>query len=170
MRALLLSARNWQGNVQESNRSYFDTMRSINSGITDLNADTQTALANAHRDAESQREAAFQDYYNKRTESFTQLGNIRGQQADYYAMAKEMGVNPPKGAERKAKTGMKAGYDSATTESGQSYKQGALPNRMKNYKPAAEQTAQRQNTNLAAAVTIDKAEKAEGASLRRWEG
>jgi hypothetical protein len=170
MRAMLMSARNWQANVTEGSRSYFDTMRSINSSITDLNADTQTALANAHRDAENQREATWQDYYNKRTEASTQLGNVRGQQADYYAMAKEMGVKPPKRAESRAIGGMKQGYNGATSEAGKSYVQQALPAWMKTYKAASEQTARRSNTDLAAAVTIDKAEKAEGASLRRWEG
>jgi hypothetical protein len=41
---------------------------------------------------------------------------------------------------------------------------------VKNYQGQAQVAARVQNTNLASAVTIDKAEKAEGASLRRWEG
>jgi hypothetical protein len=170
MRAMLMAARNMNANQNEGNRSYFDSMQSINSSITDLNADTRTALANTFGEAEAERGRIWENYYSKRNQGFTQLGNIRGQQADAYANAREMGVSPGAGKEKAAQAGMKGNYEAAATEAGKAYKEKALPDWMKNWEGTARRNAQVQNTNLASAITIDKAEKAEGASLRRWEG
>lgn len=170
MRAMLMSARNLQANATEANRSYFDTVRSINTGITDLNVDTKTALTNMYMAAEQERDRLHQDYFNRRSEAYTQLGNIRGQQQDFYEQAKEMGVQPGKWAMIKTERSRDASFDQASKELGRDYKQQALPNWVKNYKGQAKVQERQSNTNLAAAVTIDKAEKAEGASLRRWEG
>jgi hypothetical protein len=169
-RAMLMAARNMVANQAESNRAYFDTSRSINQSVTDLNVDTKTALGNAFGSLEAERDRLYQDYYNRRSETFTQLGNIRGQQADYYAQATEMGVSPGKTKTAKAKTGMQAAYNYATAEAGKSYKQAALPSGIKNWEGTKQQATRRTNTDLGNAVTIDKAEKAEGSSLRRWEG
>ena len=170
MRAMLMSARNMNANQNEGNRSYFDTMQSINTSITDLNADTRTALANTFGEAESERGRIWENYYSKRNQGFTQLGNIRGQQADAYANAREMGVSPGKGKEKGAQSGMTANYEAAATEAGKAYKEKALPDWMKNWEGTKVKDAKVQNTNLASAITLDKMDKAEGASLRRWEG
>jgi hypothetical protein len=170
MRAMLMSARNMNANQNEGNRSYFDTMQSINSSITDLNADTRTALANTFGEAEAERGRIWENYYSKRNQGFTQLGNIRGQQADAYANAREMGVDPGKAKENAAQAGMKTNYENAATEAGKAYKEKALPDWVKNWQGTKLKDAQVQNTNLASAITIDKAEKADGAALRRWEG
>lgn len=170
MRAMLMSARNWHANATENNRGYYDTMRSVNTGISDLNVDTKTAMQNAYGTAEGEKDRIWSDFYAKRSESATQLGNIRGQQADYYAMAGEMGVKAPKGAEAGSLKGMGGAYNLASTEAGKSYKQRQLPTWVKNWDGTAQVKTRQSNTDLAAAVTIDKAEKPEGASLRKWEG
>lgn len=170
MRAMLMAARNMNANQNEGNRSYFDTMQSINASITDLNADTRSALASTFGEAESERGRIWENYYSKRNQGYTQLGNIRGQQADAYANAREMGVDPGKAKEKAAQTGMKDNYERAATEAGKAYKEAALPSWIKDWQGTATKNAQVQNTNLASAITIDKAEKADGASLRRWEG
>jgi hypothetical protein len=168
MRAMLMAARNWHANASEQNRSYYDTMRTVNAGITDLNVDTQTALANAARTAEGQREQVWQDFYNKRGEAFTQLGNVKGQQAEYYAQAKEMGVAPKKGVEAAAEAAMKKAFMDSAKEAGKSYTQKTLPKWISGYQGQAAVETRQSNTNLAAAVTMDPLEKAEGASLRKW--
>lgn len=170
MRAMLMSARNMNANQNEGNRSYFDTMQSINQSITDLNADTRTGLANTFGEAEAERGRIWESYYSKRNQGFTQLGNIRGQQADYYASAREMGVSPGKGKESAAQSAMKSSYESAATEAGKAYKEAALPSWIKDWQGTALKDAKVQNTNLAAATTIDKVDRAEGAALRRWDG
>jgi vacuolar-type H+-ATPase subunit E/Vma4 len=170
MRAMLMSARNWQANASEGSRAYFDSMRSVNSGITDLNADAQTAFGNAYRSAEGERDAVWDDFYRKRSESYTQLGNIYGTQANYYAEAKALGVSPKKNAVKNATAGMKDAYTQASAEAGKSYKQKELPDWVQDYAGQAPVQTRLSNTDLAAAVTIGPAEKAQGASLRRWEG
>ena len=170
MRAMLMSARNMNANQNEGNRSYFDTLQSIIQSITDLNADTRSALAGAFGEAEAERGRIWENFYTRRNQGFTQLGNIRGQQASYYAQAEEMGVKPAAGSERRATNGMEYNYERATDEAGKAYEEAALPSWIRDWKGTARRDAKVQNTNLASAITIDKAEKADGAALRRWEG
>ena len=170
LRAMLMSARNMNANQNEGNQSRLDSMRSINASITDLNADTRTGLANTFGEAEAERGRIWENFYSRRSQGYTQLGNIRGQQADYYASAQEMGVNPGKAKTRAARAGMKNAYEAATTETGKAYKEKATPGWIKNWEGTKTKETKVQNTNLAAAITIDAPEKADGASLRRWEG
>lgn len=169
MKAMLMSARNWSSNAAENNRAYFDSMRSINTGIVDLNLDTKSALAGAATSAEAERDRIWQEYYNSRSQAFTQLGNVKGQEADMYAQAKEMGVKPKKGAEKDSEAAMKAAYAAASGESGKSYTQQALPEWISGFTGQEQLQARQSNTELAAAVTMDKAAKAEGATLRKWD-
>ena len=48
LRAMVMAARNWHENASENNRSYFDSIRSINSGITDLNVHQERAHRDLH--------------------------------------------------------------------------------------------------------------------------
>ena len=168
LRAMVMSARNWSANQSEINRGYFDTLASVNQGIVDLNVDTKSALANAAARGESDRESIWESFYGRRSETYTQLGNIRGQQADYYAQAKEMGVKPGKGAEARATKEMKSAYDAAANEAGKSYVQKALPAWIQNYQGTAQVARRQTNTNLGA-VEFEQADRAEGATLRKWE-
>lgn len=169
MRAMLMAARNWQANAGETNRSYFDSMRSVNQSIVDLNIDTKAALANAHSSAEGEKDRIWQDFYNRRSEAFTNLGNTLGQQADYYASAKEMGVKPKKGAEAAAEKAMKKAFMDAALESGKGYTQQGLPTWITDYQGTQALQAKQSNTDLAAAMTMEKMAKAEGATLRKWD-
>lgn len=167
LKAMVMSARNWHANQSEVNRTYFDTMRSINSGITDLNIDTKSALAGASSYAESERERLWQDFYNRRSETFTQLGNIRGQQRNYYAEAKEMGVKPKKGAEKTAKTESEKAFMDAAEEAGKSYVNKGLPQWVKDWNGQAELKTRQSNTKIGS-LEFMPIEKAEGATLRKW--
>lgn len=168
MRAVLMAARNWHSNAAENNRTYFDSMRNVNAGITDLNVDTQSALANSARTAEGARETVWQDYYDRRGQAFTQLGNVLGQQAEYYAQAKEMGVKPKKGAEKAAEDAMKKAFADAALESGKSYTQQGLPTWISNYQGQEQLLSRQSNTNLGA-VEFERMARAEGATLRKWD-
>lgn len=169
LRAMVMAARNWQTNQGEGNRAYFDTMRSVNNGITDLNLDTKTALANASTSAETEKERLWQDFYNRRSETFTQLGNVYGQQRDYYAQAKEFGEKPAAGTDEAKKTASETAFMDAAKEAGKSYENTGLPAWIKDYKGQEQLKARQENTNLAAAVEFQPVRKAEGASsLRRW--
>ena len=168
LRAMVMAARNFQGNLEEGNRAYYDTMRTINNGITDLNRDTQNALSNAHMGAESERERLWQNFYDRRSETWTQLGNIRGQQRDYYAQAKEMGVQPGQSTEDAAKSSMEEAYMNASKEAGKSYVQQALPSWISDYEGQEQVEAKQQNTNLANSTRFSTGRRASGASLRKW--
>lgn len=169
MRAMLMSARNWQANAAENNRAYFDTINTVNAGITDLNVDTKQAMAGQWAGAESARDEVWQTFYNNRGQAFTQLGNIFGQQADFYAQAKEMGVKPKKGAEKEAEDAMAKAFKDSAVETGKGYTQAALPDWISGYSGQEQVKARQSNTDLAAAVTMDKVAKAEGATLRKWD-
>jgi hypothetical protein len=167
MRAMLIAARNWQANTHESNRAYFDSMQSVNQGLVDLNIDTRSGLANAWTSAEGERDRLWQDFYNKRSETYTQLGNVSGQKADYYAQAKEMGVSPH-GKDKKAKSEMGKSYMAGSKEAGKSYKQKALPDWVAKYEGTKAPEARQSNTDLAAVVDLKRADKAEGSTLKKW--
>ena len=168
MKAMLIAARNWSSNASEANRAFYDTQQSINQGITDLNIDTRTELGKMYGGAEADRERTWQDFYNRRSEAFTQLGNIRGQQADYYAQAKEMGVKPKKGAEKAAEDAMGKAFKDSAVESGKSYTNQGLPEWVQKYEGTEQVKGKLNNSNLAAAVTFEPVAKAEGATLRKW--
>ena len=168
LRGMLMAAKNWNANAGEANRAYFDSMRSVNQGIVDLNVDTKGQMANAFSTSESERDRIWSDFYNRRAEAFTQLGNIKGQQKDYYASAKEMGVKPKKGTEKAAQDAMEKAFKDSAVESGKGYTQAALPNWISDYQGQDQLKAEQSNSNLAAAVTFDPVAKAEGATLRKW--
>jgi hypothetical protein len=90
---MMMSLKNWEANQGEIQRGYFDTLQSINSSLTDLNVDTKTALMNNHIQANADKEQLWTNYFNQRSELYTQLGNTRGQQADLFAQAHEARSN-----------------------------------------------------------------------------
>lgn len=168
MRAMLISARNWQNNAAENNRSYFDTINTVNAGINDMNIDTKQGMAGQWTGAESARDEVWQTFYNNRGQAFTQLGNVLGQQADLYAQAKEMGVKPKKGTEKAAEKAMAKAFKDSAVESGKGYTQQEMPESIANYQGQELVDARQSNSNLAAAMTFDVGAKAEGATLRKW--
>jgi hypothetical protein len=157
------AARNWKSNADEGNRAYFDSLQSINQSITDLDLDTQTALANVHSSGESERERLWQDYYNRRSESYTELGNLYQTQANYLDQAKEMKVGGG-GGEKKATSG--SAFMSAATEAGKSYKKQGLPDWIDDFEGTEKLEGRATATNLASAPRFTKMRRAEGATLR----
>lgn len=168
VRAMLVNARNWNSNASDASRTYFDTMQSINQGITDLNVDTKAALSNAQMTAEGQKEQQWQDFYNRRSEAMTALGNTYGQQADYLAQAEELGLKGIGKRQKTAKKGMKKTFAAASNELGKSYVQKPLPDWIDNYEGTAQVDRRQENTNLASAPVFEGVQRAEGATLRKW--
>lgn len=197
-RAMLMNARNWNANASEANRTYFDTMQSINQGIVDMNIDTKTGLANTHMTAEGQREGIWQDFYNRRSEAMTALGNTYGDQMTLMGQAQDLipkpgkgkgkdkplfaggGVLPGtktfrdegdkgdgKGAKGKRKA-MQGAFAASSNELGKSYVEKPLPEWIDNWEGTALQKRRQENTNLAAAPTMENVQRAQGATLRTW--
>jgi hypothetical protein len=76
LRGQLAALRNYANNQNEVNRSFFDTLGSINRSITSLNVDTATSRNSLWNQAESDREAAWANYYNQQADTWTQITNI----------------------------------------------------------------------------------------------
>ncbi len=81
--------RNWSANQGEVNRAYFDTQTALNSSLTDLNVDVGDQRFNIAQQANESREMLWSNYYDRRSEALTQLGNTMGEISNYYAMANE---------------------------------------------------------------------------------
>jgi hypothetical protein len=101
LKTMLMSLRNWNANQNEIERGYFDTLRSIQSGQTDLEVDTKTALMNSASQKNDAKESLWTNYHNQRSELYTQLGNTLGQAADYRASARDLGSGGGKGGGKK---------------------------------------------------------------------
>lgn len=169
MRTMLLAARRWSENAGQANRAYFDSMASTNAAITDLREDVRTGLTNTFIQSENERDRIWQVYYDGQAEALTQLGNIRGQQRDYYAQAEEMGAEPKKGAKKKAKLQSQKAFNRMAKMKGESYKQKAVPGGLRNFDPGEAVEASTQSTLLQSAPDLGPMNRAEGASLRKWE-
>lgn len=81
--------RNWAANQNEVGRAYFDTQTALNSSLTDLNVDVGDQRFNIAQQANESREMLWSNYYDRRSEALTQLGNTMGEISNYYAMANE---------------------------------------------------------------------------------
>jgi len=76
LRGQLAALRNYSTNQNEVNRSFYDTLGSINRSITSLNVDTTTSRNGLWNQAESDRESAWANYYNQQADTWTQITNI----------------------------------------------------------------------------------------------
>jgi hypothetical protein len=192
VRAMLVNARNWHSNASDASRAYYDTMQSVNQGITDLNVDTKTALANAHMTAEGKREEQWQVFYDRRAEAMTQLGNTYGSRVELLEQARESGKQaidasaelgkkdkkkataqakdamPDEGGVAGARKQMKKWFGAASNELGKSYVQKPLPEWIDNYKGTERIDRRQENTNLASAPIFEGVQRAQGATLRKW--
>jgi len=166
LRSMVMAARQFRDNEAEGNRAYFDTMRSVSSGLTDLNTDTKAAFQNAHLGLESEKDRVWQNYYDRRSDTFTQLGNLYGQQGDYYIQAAENKVTG--GDQAGVSKSAEQAYMDAAKESAKSYTQQGVPQWMQEWKGIEAPQARQSNTDLAAAVQFEPLGKAEGATLRGW--
>lgn len=152
LRSTLAALRNWSQNQSDVNRSFFDTQRSINSAVTDLNSDTRTARANLHGQALSDQEQIWANYYNQRADALTQIGNIEGNKtSDSY---KEGG----------------GAFAEAAKAASESWKSPGISADVMNWQGSSQaQEKQLNNAAAEAAVTnLGAPKKPEGATLRKW--
>jgi hypothetical protein len=183
LRAMLVNTRNWTANASEANRAYFDTMQSINQGITDLNVDTKTTLANAHMTGQGKYEEQWQAFYDRRAEAMTQLGNLYGSRIELLGQAQEasqQAADVGDGADKKpgkkvkvggtagARANMKKWFAAASNELGKSYVQKPLPDWIDNWEGTKLVERRQENTNLASAPIFEGVQRAQGATLRKW--
>lgn len=152
LRASLQAVRNWSANQQDVNRSFFDTQRSVNGSIVDLNSDTRTARSNLYGAALSDTEQVWANYYNQRADAYTQLGNIQASKtSDSYL--KNSGS-----------------FNSAAKEAASSWKSPGIPKAVRDWAgttKTSDRTLNNSDPTFAATVGTPR-KKPEGATLRKW--
>jgi hypothetical protein len=159
--------RNWEVNQSGVARAFFDTQSSINSSLTDLTTDTRAARINAVLQANSDREQLYSNYYDRRSETQTALGNTYGQMAEYYGMAQEqVGSKRTRGQQRSLADRSGGAFLDASRTSARAYVDPGVRASIRTWEGAPAF-----DTPFGAGpspMTTDLA-RPEGASLRRWE-
>lgn len=151
LRAQMQALRNWNANQGDVNRSFFDTERSVNSAVTDLNAATKTARFNLHNQALGDQEQVWTNWYNQRADALTQLGNLE--------------ANPYSNAYNEGSTA----FAELAAEVGKAWENPGVSQEIKDWRGSAqEQESILNNSTIAPGTTNLAAKKPSGASLRKW--
>ena len=165
-----MALRAWDANKAEIDRSRADTLRSINSGVTDLVADTRTGRANIALQGNADREQLWTNYWNQRVETWTNLGNTLGQEAEYLGAAKEAGGGKKVGGRQKRAS--KASGDAfmhAAREAGRAWKNPGVPDNIQDWSGASPFDESQPSAPIESALTTSgPMDKPEGATLRKW--
>ena len=152
LKTQLMAIRNWDANQADVNRSYFDTQRSINSSIADLNADTRTARMNLAVDALGDYDQIWTNYYNQRADAYTQMGNVH--------------ANPYSDSHDPKSTA----YASMAKEASSSWKNPGVNKSLQNWKGSVqEQERKLNNSAYKGADTVNNIKRPEGSTLKKWK-
>lgn len=171
LKAGMASLRSWSANQGDIQRSFFDTLRSVNSSLTDLNADTKTGRANIASQANADRDSVWSQYYQQRSETYTQLGNLYGQQGELYGMANEQkGSKATKRLRKQAVAGSDSMFMHASKANGRAYENPGVPAEIMGWQGHGEFTGNQPTGNTIEAAQANEpiATKPEGATLRKW--
>lgn len=152
LKTQLMSIRNWDANQADVNRSYFDTQRSINSSIADLNANTRTARMNLAVDALGDYDQIWTNYYNQRADAYTQMGNIH--------------ANPYSDSHDPKSTA----YAGMAKEASSAWKNPGVNKSLQNWKGSVqEQERKLNNSAYKGADTVNNIKRPEGSTLKKWK-
>ena len=152
LKTQLMAIRNWDANQADVNRSYFDTQRSINSSIADLNADTRTARMNLAVYALGDYDQIWTNYYNQRADAYTQMGNIH--------------ANPYSDSHDPKSTA----YASMAKEASSAWKNPGVNKSLQNWKGSVqEQERKLNNSAYKGADTVNNIKRPEGSTLKKWK-
>ena len=158
LRGQLAALRNYSTNQNEINRSFFDTLGSINRSITSLNVDTATSRNGLWSQSESDKESAWANYYNQQADTWTQITNIENSNNNTATDTSEEYKKSQAGSGKKAADFAGSSY-AKKTNSGLDAWSG---------KGQAEKR-KLASTNSAATVNLGgPMKRAEGATLRKW--
>lgn len=152
LKTQLMAIRNWDANQADVNRSYFDTQRSINSSIADLNADSRTARMNLAVDALGDYDQIWTNYYNQRADAYTQMGNIH--------------ANPYSDSHDPKSTA----YANMAKEASSAWKNPGVNKSLQNWKGSVqEQERKLNNSAYKGADTVNNIKRPEGSTLKKWK-
>ena len=154
-KAQLMALQNWDANQSEVTRSYFDTVRSVNNAVNDLNVDTRTARINLATQMLGDKQQAWANYQNQMMETATQIANLR---ANPYSNAYKKGAKDYQAVIKNAETVWKnPGVKKSITD----WEGTAQP-----------QEGKLNNTMVENVATVQQPKKPNGAStgaLKAWE-
>ena len=153
LRTQMMAARNWAANQQDVNRSYYDTMRSINSNINELNQDTRVSRFNLANQANADRGQIWDSYYNQLTDTWNQIANLEGSNTNDSFTAQ-----------------YKDAMDKAANAAGQAWKDPGVNASVRDWKGQAITENQLNNSMVwhASERGEEQTRRPEGASLRTW--
>lgn len=170
LKSQLMSLRNWDANQGEVHRSFFDTLRSVNSSLTDLNVDTKTGRVNLASQANADRDQVYSQYYQQRSETYTQLGNLYGQQGELFGLAQEqVGSKKTRRRRKQAVAASDNQFMNASKANSQVWKNPGVGALMDWQGEGPIQGDIGSSRIEAAALNEPVAKRPEGATLRRWE-
>lgn len=172
LRAEQMSLRSWDANQGEINRGFHDTLRSINSSLTDLNVDTKTGRSNLYLQAGEDREQAWTTFYNQMSEGWTQLGNVYGQAANNQGQAAIYGTKAKKkdklSSMKQNETRAVQAFQNASKFAGKAYADPGIPAEIMGWEGEAPVEGTMSNSTYVQDDTSAPRKKPEGATLRSW--
>ena len=153
LKSQLMALRNWDANQAEVNRSYFDTVQGINTSLTDLNSETRTGQVNLASQMLGDKEQVWTNYYNQRTDAWTQLGNLR--------------ANPYSNAY--SKKGAKSAYRNMASDGSKAWTSPGIDEATLNWEGTVKaEEGKMNNTRSDNAPKQKEQKRPEGATLRKW--
>lgn len=168
LRSSLMSLRNWDSNQGEINRSFFDTLRSVNSSLGDLNIDTKTGRANIASQANADRDQVWTQFHDQKSESLVNLGNLFGQQSELYGLANEqVGSKRTKRLRKRAVHASDDAFMNASKQNAMVYKNPGIGS-LANWQGHADFEGEVNNNTIEGAQTLEPMKRPEGATLRKW--
>lgn len=178
LRAQQMSLRNWDANQSDISRSYFDTLRSANSALSDLNVDTATARVNAMAGLNERRGSLWDQYFSQRADAWDKIANLGGTLGQLYGQAHGISANPESATydhgawikERDAAEGLSArALRHSSQMTGKAYDDPGIPKRLMNW-DGRDDFAQLgpQQGAIRANSRGSQAPEPEGATLRQW--
>ena len=169
LRTQEMSLRNWNANQSEVTRSYFDTKNSITGSLSELENNTRTARFNASRTASESRDSVYSEYYNARSETLTNLGNLYGQQAEYYGLANEqVGSKKSRARQKQAAARSRRAAMAASKTSGEGYTDPGVPSSITQWKGDAKVEDAMTNEFRGSPAGSGNKPAPSGATLRKW--
>lgn len=169
LRSQVMSLRSWDNNQGENNRAYFDGLRSINSSLGDLNVDTRTARINAAAQRNNDADQLYTQYYNQKSEAYTNLGNLYGQQAELYGLAEEQVGGAGKKSQKKKSKASGDAFDRAARAAVKTRVNPGVSKNLTEWKGTSDFEGAANNSLFEnAATNLAPAKRPEGAKLREW--
>ena len=159
LRAQLAALRNYDTNQNEINRSYFDTLRSVNRAVSSLNTDTITSRKNIYDQAESERASAYSNFYNQMADAWNEIFNIESQNTN---------VDSDTSVAYKTKYGDAA--KKAAEFTGKNYERKAFDPALRKWEGQGSERTRSLSNNRASVINLGTPQRRpEGATLRRWQ-